>query len=271
MFARDPIRWYPALIVTLCLAACVNAFSDSGESKAAGAKSSGFAESDGLRIHYEIFGEGPPLVLVHGWGSDTKQNWIDTGWVDTLKTQRRLISIDVRGHGQSDKPHDAKAYSYEAMSHDVLAVMDHLQIAKADLMGYSMGSFMGAYLLGHHADRFTAMILGGIGDETEESKSACTLIAAVLREPDPAKITDPVGRLYRSYVDSNPNNTDHEALAISALAMWPDGYPVAFGGEGLGRVSIPVLIVNGSNDHPDRKSTRLNSSHIQKSRMPSSA
>jgi pimeloyl-ACP methyl ester carboxylesterase len=189
-------------------------------------------------------------VLVHGWGSDLERNWLDTGWMDALKGKRRLIAIDVRGHGRSDKPHDPEAYSYEAMSHDVLAVMDHLGIAKADLMGYSMGSFMGAWLLGHHADRFTSMILGGIGDETDESKSARTLIASALREPDPARITNPVGRLYRAYVDANPNNTDREALAVSALKMWPQGYPTTLGGEGLSRVTIPVLVVNGTNDHP---------------------
>lgn len=245
MNIRSWLQW-PIIAVLALLVVARAAAADTPNALPA----SGFATSDGLRIHFECFGAGKPLVLVHGWGAELNRNWIETGWVDALKDKRRLIAIDVRGHGQSDKPHDADSYSYEAMSHDVLAVMDHLRIEKADLMGYSMGSYMGAWLLGHHADRFTSMILGGIGDETEESKSACTLIAEVLREPDPAKITNPTGRLYRAYVDANPYNTDREALAVSALKMWPEGYPATIGGEGLSRTTIPVLIVNGTNDHP---------------------
>lgn len=222
----------------------------SAQTSDANIPSSGFATVDGLKIHYQTFGAGAPMILVHGWGSDTQRNWVDAGWVDALKADRLLISIDVRGHGDSDKPHDQTAYAYAAMSRDVLGVMDHLGIAKADLMGYSMGSFMGAWLLGHRADRFTAMILGGIGDETEASKDACLAIADALRAPDVASIKDPLGRGYRAYVASNPKNTDLEALALSALQMWPEGYPVELGGEGLAKANIPVLIVNGDQDHP---------------------
>ena len=209
----------------------------------------GFIESDGLRIHYEKFGAGRPLVLVHGWGADTKSNWVDTGWIEALKSDRLVISLDARGHGQSDKPHDRAAYSYSTMSRDVLALMDHLGIAKADYMGYSMGAFMGAYLLGHHGDRFGAMVLGGIGDESEESAALCVTIAEALRAEDSSRITNPIGAAYRAYASANPNN-DLEALALSALQMWPEGHPRSLGGPGLGRARNPVLIVNGSEDHP---------------------
>ena len=66
------------------------------------------------------------------------------------------------------------------------------------------------------------MVLGGIGDETEESAAVCHLIAASLRADDPSEIADPVGRAYRRYVDADPTN-DREALAVAALQMWPDG------------------------------------------------
>ena len=112
-----------------------------------------------------------------------------------------------------------------------------------------MGSFIGASLLGHYADRFNKMIFGGIGDETEESKNACVVIAEALRTADPAQITNPLGRGYRAYVDTDPN-ADRESLALSALQMWPEGYPLALAGDGLRRVSNPVLIVNGADDHP---------------------
>jgi pimeloyl-ACP methyl ester carboxylesterase len=213
------------------------------------AQPTGFVDSDGFKIYYETFGTGDPIVLVHGWGSSLNGNWVRTGWVETLKATRRVVALDVRGHGESDKPRDQAVYGYARMSRDVLRVMDHLGIAKADFLGYSMGSFMGASLLGHARERFTSMILGGIGDETDDSLAVLPKIVAGLRAKDPTRITDPVGLAYRAFADSDPRN-DLEALALSALQMWPEGFPLQLGGPGLADVNVPILIVDGANDHP---------------------
>jgi pimeloyl-ACP methyl ester carboxylesterase len=213
------------------------------------AEPTGFVDSDGFKIYYETVGEGDPIILVHGWGSSLKDNWVSPGWVEALKATRRVVALDVRGHGESDKPHDQAVYSYARMSRDVLRVMDHLGIANADFLGYSMGSFMGASLLGHARERFTSMILGGIGDETDDSLAVLPKIVAGLRAKDPSQITDPVALGYRAYACSDQRN-DLEALALSALQMWPEGFPLQLGGPGLADVDIPILIVNGENDHP---------------------
>ena len=210
--------------------------------------SSGFFESDSLKIYYEIFGKGKPLILVHGWGTDLKKNWVETGWVEALQRIRQVFALDCRGHGQSDKPYDQKVYSYSNMARDILHLMDHLNIEKADLFGYSMGAFMIVHLLGHNREKLTSVIMGGIGDETDESKDA-QFIADALLAKDPSQITNPLGQDYRKYVESNHNN-DLEALAWSALQMWPEGYPVQIGGLGLADVDIPVLIINGEEDYP---------------------
>lgn len=209
---------------------------------------SGFFNSDGLKIHYETFGRGKPIVLVHGWGADIKRNWVNTGWVEALEPVRRVVALDCRGHGQSDKPRNPEVYSYGTMAQDVLHLMDHLSIAKADIFGYSMGAFMAVYLLGHHKGRFTSVIMGGIGDETEESMDARPIADALLAE-DPSQISDPVGLAWRAWAESDPNN-DLEALAASALQMWPESFAIQVGGAGLADVDIPVLIVNGENDYP---------------------
>jgi pimeloyl-ACP methyl ester carboxylesterase len=222
---------------------------NSAEPQAAIAARSGFVDSDGFKIHYETFGKGDPLVLVHGWGSSLQTNWVDTGWVAALEKTRRVIALDVRGHGDSDKPHDQSAYSYANMSRDVLRVIDRLKIAKADYLGYSMGAFMGVWLVGNARQRFSSMILGGIGDETEESLAALPKIVAGLRAKHPAELTDPVSSAYRAFSERDPRN-NREALAVSALQMWPQGYPLKLGGPNLAKVDIPVLIVNGANDHP---------------------
>lgn len=214
------------------------------------ARRTSVTDHDGaMRLQWSASGNGPPIVLVHGWGLSAERNWVDTGWVAALEPVRRVVLLDVRGHGRSSKPRDPAAYRYGAMSADVLQVMDEAGIERADLFGYSMGAFMGAALLGSHPERFRSMVLGGIGDETLVSAAVAADIAAALREPDPAAIASPVARGYRSFVDADPTS-DLEALAVSALAMWPDGHPLEVGGPGLSDADVPVLIVNGSDDHP---------------------
>ena len=209
----------------------------------------GCVKSDGLEICFESFGQGTPIVLVHGWGSSLRGNWIDTGWVEALTSIRRVVALDVRGHGASDKPHDQAAYGYTKMSRDVLRVMDHLGIAKADFLGYSMGSFIGASLMGRSRERFTSMILGGIGDETDASLAVLPKIVTGLRADNPVEIKDPVSLGYRRYCDSDPRN-DLEALALSALQMWPEGFPLQLIGPQAADITLPVLVVNGENDYP---------------------
>jgi pimeloyl-ACP methyl ester carboxylesterase len=209
----------------------------------------GSVDSDGIKISYETFGTGTPIVLVHGWGSSLQANWVKTDWVDALLPIRQVVALDVRGHGASDKPHDQSVYSYEKMSRDVLCVMDHLEIPRADLLGYSMGSYMAASLLGTDRSRFTSMTLGGIGDESEQSLAMLPKIIAGLRADDPAQIEDAVSLGYRNYALSDPQN-DLEALALSALQMWPEGFPLQLIGPGVTDIDIPVLVVNGADDHP---------------------
>ncbi len=231
-------------------------------------QASGFVTSDGYKIYWQAAGEGQPLMLVHGWGSDLASNWVDTGWVAALTPHRRVFMIDVRGHGRSDKPLALEPYSYAAMSRDVLHTMDALDIPQCDFMGYSMGAFMGAYLLGHHPDRFTSFVLGGIGDETEDSAAQGAVIAAALREPDATTLGRSGARQVRAFVESNPLNA-LEPLAYSAQKMWPEGYPLKVGGPNVARAANPVLIVNGSKDFPYVSSadavaaTLANARHVQ--------
>jgi pimeloyl-ACP methyl ester carboxylesterase len=204
---------------------------------------SGFFDSDGVKIHYETFGQGKPIVLVHGFTSNLDGNWVRTGWVETLEPVRWVVALDCRGHGQSDKPHDPDAYGDENMSQDVLRLMDHLNISKADLFGYSMGAGIGTYLLAHHRDRFTSVVLGGAGNTFQFSGSVFgRVIADALLAKDPSQITNPVAALFRAFAQLDPNN-DLEALAACALRLLSPIDPAD-----LAKVDIPVLIVDGAND-----------------------
>lgn len=205
-------------------------------------------DSESVMIHHETFGQGEPVVLVHGWGSNLRSNWVGTNWVETLQPGRRVVALDCRGHGQSDKPHDPEVYSYENMAQDVLRLMDHLDIAKADLFGYSMGAMIGTYMLTQpgHRDRFSSMVLGGNGHAwlfPDTGGEVTRVIADGLLAEEGSQVTDPEALGYRAWAEADPNN-DLRALAASMLRLGDPIEPAA-----LADVDIPVLIINGANDN----------------------
>ncbi|MGI9292475.1 MAG: alpha/beta fold hydrolase [Pseudomonadales bacterium] len=119
-----------------------------------------FISNDGIRIHYEVEGNGQPLVLQHGL-SDSIEGWYEFGYVERLKDEYQLIMIDARGHGQSGKPHDAAAYDLKLMASDVLAVLDRLHLAQASYSGNSLGCRIGFELAKHAPKRIHAYMMGG--------------------------------------------------------------------------------------------------------------
>ena len=121
-----------------------------------------FLDSDGLKIHYEDRCNGDPAVLVHGFASNAKNNWGVTGWLDLLARDHRVVALDCRGHGLSDKPHERAAYTATSMEDDVIDLMDHAGIGRTLLMGYSMGGRISMGLLVRYPERFRAVVLGGI-------------------------------------------------------------------------------------------------------------
>ena len=119
-----------------------------------------YVNNQGVRIHYEVVGAGPPLVLHHQtFGS--LESWQDFGYLNALKRDRQLILMDARGHGASDKPHDPSAYSLPLRVGDVTAVLDDLGIGQTDYFGYSLGGWIGFGLARCAPLRLRSLILGG--------------------------------------------------------------------------------------------------------------
>jgi pimeloyl-ACP methyl ester carboxylesterase len=118
-----------------------------------------FAANRGVRIHYEVVGEGPAVVLHHGT-SGSGLDWIYLGFVDAMKDEYRLLLIDARGHGKSDKPHDPAAYELTLRASDVIAVLDDQQIRRADFLGYSLGGWIGFGLSKYSPGRFSSFVIG---------------------------------------------------------------------------------------------------------------
>ncbi len=121
-----------------------------------------YFDSSGVKIHYIVEGQGEPVVLIHGFTANIQAQWAMPGILSKLKSDYRVIALDNRGHGKSDKPHDPKLYGPE-MVKDVVRLMDHLRLAKAHVVGYSMGGFMTNFLVNNYPDRVITATLGGAG------------------------------------------------------------------------------------------------------------
>ncbi len=118
--------------------------------------------SDGVKIHYVVKGAGDPVILIHGLFSSEWINWEMPGLVEELAQKHQVIAFDCRGHGLSDKPQQEHQYGVQ-MAEDVVRLMDHLHIAKAHVVGYSMGGMITMKLLTLHPERVSSAVLGGMG------------------------------------------------------------------------------------------------------------
>lgn len=195
-----------------------------------------------VEIAYLDAGEGEPIVLVHGFASSKEANWVEPGWVTTLVAAgRRVIALDNRGHGASTKLYDPADYDRAAMAEDVRALLDHLGLARADVMGYSMGARITANLAIAHPDRTRSAILGGIGVRLVRGGGLPESIARALEAPSLADVEDAQGRMFRAFADKT--KSDLRALAACLRGGGPSLKP-----DAVAAIRVPTLIAVGTRD-----------------------
>jgi pimeloyl-ACP methyl ester carboxylesterase len=195
-----------------------------------------------VKIDYLDEGEGDPILLVHGFASSKNVNWVYPAWVSELKkNNRRVIALDNRGHGETSKLNYPEQYHIRTMAGDVSALMDHLSIEQADMMGYSMGARMTAYLAQTQPQRIRSAIFGGLGIGMIEGGGPGKAVVAALEAPDLADVTDPVGRTFRAFADQT--RSDRRALAACLR-----GSRRLMTKEEAAAISAPVLIAVGTTD-----------------------
>jgi pimeloyl-ACP methyl ester carboxylesterase len=195
-----------------------------------------------VEIAYLDEGEGDPVVLVHGFASTKDVNWVYPTWVSELrKSGRRVVALDNRGHGASGKLYDAEQYHIPTMAGDVTALMDHLNIERADVMGYSLGGRMTAWLALSQPQRLRSAILGGIGMGLIEGGGPGENVAAALEAGALDEVTDPVGRTFRAFADQT--RSDRRALAACLR-----GSRRLMTREEAAGITVPVLIAVGTTD-----------------------
>ena len=195
-----------------------------------------------VEIAYLDEGEGAPIVLVHGFASTKDVNWVYPTWVSELKKNgRRVIALDNRGHGASAKLYDPREYEIATMAGDVTALMDHLNIERADIMGYSLGSRMAAVLARSQPQRLRTAIFGGIGIGLIEGGGPGENVAAALEAASLDDVNDPVGRTFRAFADQ----TRSDRLALAACLR---GSRRLMTRDEAAAISVPVLIAVGTSD-----------------------
>jgi pimeloyl-ACP methyl ester carboxylesterase len=195
-----------------------------------------------VEIAYLDEGEGDPILLVHGFASSKNVNWVYPTWVSELrKDGRRVIALDNRGHGDSEKLYDSEEYHIGIMAGDVTALMDHLEIARADIMGYSLGGRMTAWLAHRAPQRVRSAILGGIGMGLILGGGPGENVAKALEADSLEEVTDPVGRTFRAFA----YQTHSDRLALAACMRGSRGLMTR---EEASGIAVPVLIAVGTVD-----------------------
>lgn len=200
-----------------------------------------FSHND-VEIAFRDEGDGPPIILVHGFASNKEVNWAYTGWITTLTAAgRRVIALDNRGHGESTKLYDPSAYHSAIMAEDVRALLDHLQLADADVLGYSLGARIAAFLALAHPRRLRSVVFGGLGMGLVDGLNDTERIARAMEAPALADVSDPGGRMYRTFAEKTHSD-------LRALAACIRGARQTMSREEVGRIAVPVLVAVGEND-----------------------
>ena len=199
-------------------------------------------DSNGVAIAYEIWGQGKPVLLIHGFASNAYVNWRDTGWVQALTdASYQVIAIDNRGHGQSQKLYDKALYSSPIMADDAKALLDHLGIKRVAVMGYSMGARITAFLTMQFPERVACAIFAGLAGRMITGVGGSEAIAEALEAPSAADVTDRAARGFRLFADSTKSDRVSLATCIRSSR-------VKIKEEALAAISAPVLVVAGELD-----------------------
>jgi pimeloyl-ACP methyl ester carboxylesterase len=199
-------------------------------------------DSAGVRIAYLDEGVGDPVLLIHGFASNATVNWVDTGWTRQLQRAGfRVIAIDNRGHGQSEKLYALADYGAPLMADDAARLLEHLGVARADVVGFSMGARIAAFLALRHPARVRRVVFGGLGGNMIRPMAGTGPIATALEAPSLDDVTNPTARTFRVFAEQT--KSDLKALAACIRSARE---PIT--ATDLARLQMPVLVAVGDQD-----------------------
>jgi pimeloyl-ACP methyl ester carboxylesterase len=203
--------------------------------------------SDGVNLAYVDFepiakDRHEPILLLHGFASTHAVNWLFPQWVKTLTEDgRRVVALDNRGHGQSEKLYDPHAYDLTFMADDVARLLDHLGLERVDVMGYSLGARIATHFALRHGQRLRSLILGGVGANLVDDKGLRPGLAEAMEAKQIEDIADPTLKIFRGFAESTRSD-------LAALAACARGAKQPVSATDLARITVPTLVCVGTRD-----------------------
>ncbi|MBA2126499.1 alpha/beta hydrolase [Hyphomicrobium methylovorum] len=202
-------------------------------------------DSDGVDIAFSDTGGGngkTPVLLIHGFASNVETNWGHTGWIEGLsKAGYRVIAFDNRGHGASQKLYALTDYGAPLMAEDARRLLDHLDIPRAHVIGYSMGARIAAFLALGHPDRVARVVFGGLGINMVRGIAGTGPIARALEAESIDDVTNPAARTFRAFAEQTKSD-------LKALAACIRSARAPITAEMVGSIAVPVLVAVGDGD-----------------------
>jgi pimeloyl-ACP methyl ester carboxylesterase len=198
--------------------------------------------SDGVEISFMDEGQGEPVLLIHGFASNIRVNWISTGWTKyLLEAGFRVIAFDHRGHGESEKLYDQAEYSAPLMAADAARLLQHLKVSKANVIGYSMGARVAAFLTILRPELVKRVVFAGLAERMISGVPGAEAIADALEAENASAVADQGAKSFRVFADQT--KSDRRALAACIRSSRVKIKP-----EALAAVKVPVLVVAGELD-----------------------
>ena len=203
--------------------------------------------SDGVHIAFidappAGLDRGEPILLIHGFASNHRINWVNPRWVEALgKAGRRVVALDNRGHGLSQKLYAPADYRTDLMARDAANLLVCLKIERADVMGYSLGARIGAFLALGRPDLVRSLVIGGLGDRLVHGAGLPAGIAEAMQAPSLDALAHPTQRMFRAFADQTKSDR-------AALAACIRGSRQSLTQAGVGRIAAPTLIAVGTRD-----------------------
>ncbi len=202
---------------------------------------SGYVPVNGLKVYYEVYGEGKPLVLLHGAFMTIEENWGQL--IPELSKTRQVIAIEMQGHGHT--PYSDRKLNFATLANDVVGVMDHLKIDSADIAGYSFGGEV-AYQLAIQSPKRVRKLV--IISSTYRSSGWLPQIVAAFKSMKPEYLANTP--MHAAYDAVAPDKTKWTMFLEQMLAFART--PFDMGDSNIAKITAPVLLISGDNDGLDK-------------------
>lgn len=204
-------------------------------------------EIGGAPIAYVDQGEGDAVVLVHGFAASVKENWERSGWLSMLvRARRRVVALDLRGHGESAKLYEPGAYSFDVFANDVVTLVDHLQLKKPDLIGFSLGARVVLQCLLSRPEKFLLGVLCGVGEKLFDPREERDPegFAKAMEASSADGVTDDMAKRFRMFAEGQ----GQDLRALAAVSRGLNLTPRAWSNAELGAIKHETLVVAGNAD-----------------------